>query len=324
MEKKAASEKEVQKKVEVQKTKKKGVIRRILLKFWFRKKAGAGLEAKLGYDFKDPSLLAHALVHRSWLAGRDMPYWENNERLEFLGDSVLNMLVTEYLYSTYPHSPEGDLSKYKSAIVSGHALAKSAQDWDLGSYMRIGKCEVKAGGRSKESLLEDAFEAVIGAVYLDGGLDKCRKLLQKSHFPHIKSIIEGSEFKNFKSLLLEFRQARNQTPPEYAVVEESGPEHQKTFKMIVLLDGSEYGTGAGVSKKKAEQEAAHVALDRLVKEDAEKAAEKAAAKAAKVAAKAKTTAESAPAKPETAAPVKNPSAKASVKPDAVPPAAAKA
>lgn len=285
MEKKVASEKEVQKKSEVQKPK-KGVIRRILQKFWFRKKTGNGLEFKLGYDFKDPSLLAHALVHRSWLAGRDMPYWENNERLEFLGDSVLNMLVTEYLYSTYPHSPEGDLSKYKSAIVSGHALAKSAQDWDLGSYMRIGKCEVKAGGRSKESLLEDAFEAVIGAVYLDGGLDKCRKLLQKSHFPHIKSIIEGAEFKNFKSLLLEFRQARNQTPPEYAVVEESGPEHQKTFKMIVLLDGSEYGSGSGVSKKKAEQEAAHIALDRLVKEDEEKTAQKAAAKAAKAAAKA--------------------------------------
>ena len=111
----------------------------------------------------------------------------------------------------------------------------------------------------------------------------------------VVSIIEGSEFKNFKSLLLEFRQARNQTPPEYAVVEESGPEHQKTFKMIVLLDGSEYGTGAGVSKKKAEQEAAHVALDRLVKEDAEKAAQKAAAKVAKAAAKASLKSDAAPA-----------------------------
>lgn len=247
--------------------KKKNVIRR-LLKFWFRHKSGNGLEAKLGYNFKDPSLLAHALVHRSWIAGKDRPYWENNERLEFLGDSILNMLVTEYLYKSCPQLPEGDLSKQKSAIVSGQALAKTAQEWNLGEYMRIGKGEVKAGGRSKESLLADAFEAVVGAVYLDSGLQACRTLLSKSHFSHIDDIVGGTEFINYKSVLLEYMQGRSLLPPEYTLAEESGPEHHKIFEMIVLLEGVERGRGKGVSKKKAEQEAARVALEQLNKKTA--------------------------------------------------------
>jgi ribonuclease-3 len=244
--------------------KKKNVIRR-LFKFWFRHKSGNGLETKLGYSFKDPSLLAHALVHRSWLAGKDMPYWENNERLEFLGDSILNMLVTEYLYKSCPQLPEGDLSKRKSAIVSGQALAKTAQEWNLGEYIRIGKGEVKAGGRSKESLLADAFEAIVGAVYLDSGLQACRALLNKSHFPHIDAIVCGTEFTNYKSLLLEYMQGKSLPPPEYVLAEESGPEHHKVFEMIVLLEGVPQGRGKGVSKKKAEQEAARVALEQLNK-----------------------------------------------------------
>ena len=147
---------------------KKSVLKKIL-KFWFRRHGkGQGLEQKIGYVFREPSLLAHALIHRSWLSGKNLPYWENNERLEFLGDSVLNMLVTEYLYKTYPESSEGELSKRKSAIVSGHALAQTSLLWDLGSYIRIAKGEARMGGRLKESILSDAFEAVLGAVFLDG------------------------------------------------------------------------------------------------------------------------------------------------------------
>ncbi len=140
--------------------KEKNVIRRLFL--WFRKKSGNDLENSLGYEFKNPEYLAHALVHRSWLSGKEIPYWENNERLEFLGDSVLNMLVTEYLYKTYPHLPEGDLSKMKSVIVSGQALTKIARSWNLGAYLRVGKGEAKTGGRQRDSLLEDAFEAILG------------------------------------------------------------------------------------------------------------------------------------------------------------------
>ena len=148
-----------------------------ILKLWFRQKSGDGLEAKLGYRFRDPELLAHALVHRSFIIGKDLPYVSNNERLEFLGDSVLNMLTTEYLYKTYPDDPEGELSKRKSAIVSGHACAQSSKEWNLSEFVKIGKSEAKMGGRGKESILADAYEAVLGAVYLDGGLDEVRAIL---------------------------------------------------------------------------------------------------------------------------------------------------
>ena len=135
-----------------------------LLKFWFRQKPDGGLEAKLGYRFREPELLVQALVHRSFLTGKDLPYTENNERLEFLGDSVLNMLTTEFLYKTYPDDPEGELSKRKSAIVSGHACAQSSKEWDLSEYIKLGKAEAKMGGRGKESILADAYEAVLAIL----------------------------------------------------------------------------------------------------------------------------------------------------------------
>ena len=236
------------------------------MRLWFRHKSGDGLEAKLGYRFKEPSLLAHALVHRSWIAGKDIPYTENNERLEFLGDSILNMLVTEYLYEKYPDAPEGQMSKCKSAVVSGHALAQTSVLWDLGNYLRIGKGEARMGGRNKENILADAFEAILGAVYLDGGLDRVRDILVRFHFPRIESIVEGGDFVNHKSALLEVMQSKSKPLPEYKVVRESGPEHHKIFDVEVLLDGVVYGCGSGISKKKAEQEAAGAALALLEKE----------------------------------------------------------
>lgn len=242
---------------------KKNVIKRIL-RFWFRRKSGNGLEAKLEYVFKDPSLLARALVHRSWTAGKDMPYWENNERLEFLGDSVLNMLVTEFLFSSYPKLSEGELSKRKSAIVSGKALAQSAQELSLGTYLRIGKGEAKNGGRNRESLLADVFEAVLGALYLDAGLEECRLFLEKNHLKKINTILSQKEFVNHKSTLLEYMQSKALPPPKYRLVEETGPEHLKIFKIEVLLENEVCGCGEGVSKKSAEQEAARMALEALL------------------------------------------------------------
>ena len=238
--------------------KQKGVIRRLFL--WFRKKSGDDLEKSLGYVFKNPEFLAHALVHRSWLSGKEMPYWENNERLEFLGDSVLNMLVTEYLYKTYPHLPEGDLSKMKSIIVSGQALTKISRGWNLGEYIRVGKGEAKNGGRDRDSLLEDAFEAILGAIYLDSDIKNCRKFLERHVFPNVQNVVTEADFVNYKSALLEYMQARSLPPPDYEVVSESGPEHCKMFEMTVLYDGREYGRGSGASKKKAEQDAAKAAL----------------------------------------------------------------
>lgn len=243
-----------------------------LLKLWFRQKSGEGLEAKLGYRFKDPELLAHALVHRSYLSGRDLPYESNNERLEFLGDSVLNMLTTEFLYKMYPDDPEGDLSKRKSAIVSGHACAQSSKEWSLSEYVKLGKAEAKMGGRGKESILADAYEAVLGAVYLDGGLEEVRAILNRFHFPRVKEIIVAEDFVNFKSELLEYTQGGTlRVSPEYEIVGEEGPEHQKEFTAEVRVNGKVYGRGVGPNKKKAEQEAARVALAALKAEDAERA-----------------------------------------------------
>ena len=246
--------------------KKTNVIRKII-RFWFRHKSGDGLEAKLGYRFKDASLLAHALVHRSWIAGKDIPYTDNNERLEFLGDSILNMLATEYLYKTHPKATEGDLSKWKGAIVSGHALAQTSFLWNLCTYIRIGKSEVRMGGRYKENILADAFEAILGAVYLDAGLDAVRTILETFHFPRTQSIVAGADFLNYKSTLLEAMQAKSLPLPEYEVIGESGPEHHKVFDVQVLLEGKVCGRGSGVSKKKAEQEAAACALKLLEEEE---------------------------------------------------------
>jgi len=240
-----------------------------VLKLWFRQKSGDGLEAKLGYRFRDPELLAHALVHRSFLMGKDLPYENNNERLEFLGDSVLNMLTTEFLYRTYPDDSEGDLSKRKSAIVSGHACAQSSKEWNLSDYVKLGKAEAKMGGRGKESILADAYEAVLGAVYLDGGLEEVRAILNRFHFPRVKEIIVAEDFVNYKSALLEYTQGGSlHITPEYVIVGEDGPEHQKVFTAEVHLNGKTYGSGTGPNKKKAEQEAARVTLDMLKAEEA--------------------------------------------------------
>lgn len=245
-----------------------------VLKLWFRQKSGDGLEAKLGYQFKDPELLAHALVHRSFLMGKGMPYESNNERLEFLGDSVLNMLTTEYLYKTYPDDPEGELSKRKSAIVSWPACAQSSREWDLSEYIKVGKAEVKMTGRGKEAILADAYEAVLGAVYLDGGLEEVRAILNRIHFPRVPEIISAADFVNHKSALLEYLQGVLRTVPEYVLVGEEGPEHDKVFTTEVHVNGKAYAQGSGPNKKSAEQEAARLTLEILK-------AEAAAAEAAK-------------------------------------------
>ena len=190
------------------------------------------------------------------------------------GTGVLNMLTTEYLYRTYPDDPEGELSKRKSAIVSGHACAQSSKEWSLSEYVKVGKAEEKLGGRGKESILADAYEAVLGAVYLDGGLEEVRAILNRFHFPRVQEIISAEDFINHKSELLEYLQGKLRTVPEYVVVDESGPEHQKLFTVEVHVDGKVYGRGQGGNKKKAEQEASRVSLEMLLAEAAKAEAEK--------------------------------------------------
>lgn len=234
-----------------------------LLAQFLRKDGGETLEMRLGYYFRNPELLAQAMVHRSWIIGKDLKYWQTNERLEFLGDSVLNLIITESLYKSYPTHPEGELAKKKGAIVSGKALAECARESGIGAFLRVGRGEAKAGGRDKESLLADAFESVIGAVYLDGGLEPCRKLLERTLIPMIPRILSHHEHINFKSLLLESLQAKGMPMPRYEVQEECGPEHEKIFHMQVFSGDQLLGHGNGASKKRAEQDAARMAMNFL-------------------------------------------------------------
>ncbi len=241
--------------------------------YWFRMHDGDRLEDKLGYTFKDPELLVHALYHSSYLDGKEMAHYDCNERLEFLGDAVCNMLVTEYLYKMYPQAPEGEMTNMKGAIVSGHAWAQTAALWNLGRFIRVGKGIAMNGGRYCENVVADAFEAVLGAVYLDGGLAEVLKIMETFHWPRIPEILSATDFRNFKSELLElvekadFVNEHGSISIQYKVVAENGPEHERIFDVEVFLNDVSFGIGQGRSKKKAEQAASGVALEKLKTEE---------------------------------------------------------
>jgi len=220
------------------------------------------LETVLNYRFQYPGYLELALIHRSWAAPPESPLRGlNNERLEFLGDSVVNMLVTEFLFQTYPDRREGELSKIKAKAVSGKSLAKCSRKLNLGDFMRISEGERKAGGGEKDSILADVFEAIIGAIYLDGGLEPCRNLVRENVLRHMDRILADADLVNYKSRLLEKAQASHLGVPDYHVEAEEGPEHDKEFVISVSLSGKTLGEGRGSSKKKAEQIAARQALE---------------------------------------------------------------
>lgn len=213
-------------------------------------------EEKIGYVFKDKSLLQTALTHSSYANERGVPAM-CNERLEFLGDSVLGFVTAEYYYKKLGSLPEGELTKLRAATVCEKTLFTFAQRIDLGSNILLGKGEELTGGRSRPSVLSDAFEAVIAAIYLDGGMDEARRF--------ITGFIEtwdgtASDVKDYKTLLQEDVQRFHDAHLEYALVSESGPDHSKIFSFEVRLNGERIGEGSGKSKKLAEQQAAKAAL----------------------------------------------------------------
>lgn len=219
----------------------------------------AGLEefvARLGYCFVDGSLLLSALAHRSWCAehgGRP-----SNERLEFLGDSVLGLVVTDHLFRTYPRLSEGELAKLRAAVVSAPALADAARELQLGEVILLGKGEAATGGREKPSILADAMEAVIGAVYLDGGTAACTPVVLDRLGDRITEAAVGPGAEDHKTMLQELAARRFEGLPRYQVTDE-GPDHEKRFTASVELGGRLWGSGMGRSKKQAEQDAARVA-----------------------------------------------------------------
>ena len=222
------------------------------------------LEERLGYRFADPALLRTALSHRSWCA--EHPGKESNERLEFLGDAVLGLVVTDHLYGEHPTEAEGVLAKTRAAVVSAAALSDIGLALGLGDDLRLGKGEAASGGREKSSILADAVEAVIGAVYLDGGMESARALVLDQVGARITEAAGRPGALDYKTRLQELAAADGECPPVYDITE-SGPDHLKRFEATVRIGGVVQGTGGGSSKKEAEQRAARAAWTARSSED---------------------------------------------------------
>lgn len=220
------------------------------------------LEQKIGYDFKNKDLLRSALTHSSHsneTRGREN-YTECNERLEFLGDSVLSVIVSDYIYKNYRDFDEGDLTRIRAAVVCENSLAEVASEISLGSYMYLGHGEVVTHGRHRKSIISDATEALLAAIYLDGGIECARSFILPRLLPSIRmSANKGAE--DYKSKLQRIVQQTPEEILEYVLVDESGPAHDRVFTMEVRLNSNVLGKGAGHSKREAEQQAARLALE---------------------------------------------------------------
>jgi ribonuclease-3 len=210
--------------------------------------------------FRDGGLRETALIHRSYAFENEVEV--NNERLEFLGDAVLGLVVTDMAFREFPALPEGELAKLRAAMVNMTALADVARDLSLGEHVLLGKGEEMSGGRDKASILADAFEAILGAVYLDRGLDTARKLIERLFGPRMIAYARGEGGRDYKTILQEMASSDLHALPEYRIAER-GPDHEKEFTATVYLAGEPWGTGSGRSKKEAEQQAAHEAYRRL-------------------------------------------------------------
>jgi ribonuclease-3 len=216
---------------------------------------------KLDYCFAEPALLLCAITHRSAVK-------ENNERLEFLGDSILNFLIADFLYARFPRAQEGKLSRLRATLVKGETLAELARELEIGSHLILGPGELKSGGYRRTSILADAFEAVVGAVYLDGGLEACRKLVASLYQDRLDALTSEALLKDPKTRLQEYLQARQLPLPDYQVSAVSGESHDQILQVqCIINDRFPVGIGTGRSRRKAEQGAATQILELLLAED---------------------------------------------------------
>ncbi len=248
---------------------------------WFRRTLGTDdssvgsqgiqveqVEGLLGYHFRDRELLYLALTHRSYSHHQD-GFLPSNERLEFLGDSVLGLVIADQLYRDHRRMREGDLTKTKALLVNEATLASIACDIGLNQYIRLSPEEQRSGGGERPSIVSDAFESIIGAVYLDGGFDAARDVVLRLIYAHKKDITNDETRRNYKGELLEIMQARGEGMPRYDVISEQGPDHDKMFGVQVTVNGKVVGRGDGHSKKEAEQKAAAEALARVLETESE-------------------------------------------------------
>lgn len=221
----------------------------------------------IGYKFNNESYLRTALTHSSFAHENKNKKVYYNERLEFLGDSVLGLVVSRYIFENYPELPEGNLTKIRAAVVCEKALFECALNIDLGKYMILGRGEEHTGGRTRPSILSDAYEALIAAMFLDSNLETVREWILGQFYEIIEAAAKGKISKDFKTEFQEEAQNRGDVEISYKVVDSSGPDHNKSFTVHVYLNGTLMGEGEGTSKKKAEQNAAKYALQKLRREN---------------------------------------------------------
>ncbi len=223
----------------------------------------SNLEERIGYRFIDLRLLQEALTHRSYLNETPLDGVTDNERLEFFGDSVLSLFISHRLFREFPDKREGELSRLRASLVDEAALAKMAEDLGVGECLRLGRGEERTGGRTKRSILADAYEALIGAIYLDGGADGVKPLIDR-HYSHLAEVANDlSSERDSKTEFQELAQSRQGMAPHYVTTGTSGPDHVRIFTVAAFLGDVRMGEGSGRSKKEAEQEAARQSLTRL-------------------------------------------------------------
>ena len=229
------------------------------------KKSLIKLEQRLDIEFNDKFLLQKALTHKSFPNENKDLNLNDNERLEFLGDAVLNLSISTYLFNQYPHYPEGELAKIKSVVVSEEILSLKAYELNIGDFILLGKGEESTGGRERKSILADAMEAVLGAIYLDKDFNFVIKFIKDLFEEEVKKVETGNYIKDYKTMLQEIIQKEEPERPQYNVVNEKGPEHNKTFWVEVRLKDECLGKGSGSTKKESEQKAAQNALKNMNK-----------------------------------------------------------
>ncbi|MCX7881300.1 MAG: ribonuclease III [Patescibacteria group bacterium] len=221
------------------------------------------LEKQLGLTFKNKDLLKNVFIHRSYLNEHKDFSLPSNEKLEFLGDSVLSLISSLYLYQKYPHLKEGDYTEIKAAIVCTESLAKAAKKLELGKYLFLSKGEEKEGGRENYNILADCFEALIAAIFLEFGFETTNQFVLKNLFKKLEYVVKNRLYLPAKSRLQEYTQGKYKIIPEYQVIGEIGPEHKKIFKVAVLINKKKVAFGIGKSKKEAEEQAAKIALEKI-------------------------------------------------------------
>ena len=224
------------------------------------------IQKNIGLDFQNPELLEIALTHRSYLNEHQGAKIQNNERQEYLGDAVLELIISDYIFRKYPDKAEGELTSIRSAVVRTESLAEESRKLGIGEHLQMSKGEKDSGGKDKDYLLANAYEAVLGAIYLDSGMESCIQFVTRTLVPKIDYIVENNLFIDPKTQAQEIIQSRYKTTPTYEIVKEEGPDHDKKFTVALLINKKEKAQGQGTSKQKAEESAALTAIEIIEKE----------------------------------------------------------